>query len=69
MPLQNFWFNVSLNTDIKGFKTSVLRPFLCPALVGDEPCLQTPAPICMAQMTTPPEGGVAVGQASELVRL
>jgi hypothetical protein len=28
MPLQNFWFSVRLNSDIKGFMTSVLKLFL-----------------------------------------
>ena len=28
MPLQNLWFSFVLSADIKGFKTSVLRPFL-----------------------------------------
>ncbi len=28
MPLQIFWLSVKLSTGIKGFKTSVLKPFL-----------------------------------------
>jgi hypothetical protein len=71
MPLQNLWFSVKLNTDIKGFKTSVLRPFLWAFLQHRKSFGLAGAPRCLKaldwatpQIPTPPEGGVGMGAVS-----
>jgi hypothetical protein len=71
MPLQNYWFSVRLNSDIKGFKTSVLRPFLWAfihyrksfGLAGEPRCLKA-LDWATPPTATPPEGGVGMGAVS-----
>jgi hypothetical protein len=60
MPLQNFWFSRTAEPRHQRLQDFGFGAFLCSALVGYGPWFQTPAPIDMAQTTTPPEGGVVV---------